>query len=36
MKFMNPELFKRFIEHGIEEIEKDKVILKPYLLKNKK
>ena len=36
MKFMNPELFKRFIEHGIKEIEKDKVILKPYLLKNKK
>lgn len=35
MKFMNPELWKRLNEYGIQEIEKDKVILKPYLLKNK-
>ena len=27
MEFMNPELFKRFIDYGIEKIEKDKIIL---------
>lgn len=33
LHFMNFELYKKFIKYGIEEIEKDKVILKPYLLK---
>lgn len=33
LKFMNPNLYKQLMEFGIEEIEKDKVILKPYLLK---
>lgn len=33
MKFLAPELFEKFEAFGIIEIEKDKVILKPYLLK---
>lgn len=33
MKFIAPELYDKFKEFGIVEIEKDKVILKPYLLK---
>ena len=33
LKFMNPKLYKKLMEFGIREIEKDKVILKPYLLK---
>lgn len=33
LRFFNPELADRFIENGILEIKKDKVILKPYLLK---
>lgn len=33
MKFIAPELYKQFELFGIKEIEKDKVILKPYLLK---
>ena len=33
LKFMNPTLALRFIDFGIEEIKKDKVILRPYLLK---
>ena len=33
MKFLAPELYKKFESYGIQEIEKDKVILKPYLLK---
>lgn len=33
MKFLSPELYERFNIYGIQEIEKDKVILKPYLLK---
>lgn len=36
MEFMNPELFRRFTDYGIEKIEKDKIILKPYLIKDKK
>lgn len=35
LRFMNPELWQKFEEYGIQEIEKDKVVLKPYLLKNK-
>lgn len=33
MKFIAPELYQQFELFGIKEIEKDKVILKPYLLK---
>lgn len=33
MKFLDEDLYNQFIEYGICEIEKDKVILKPYLLK---
>lgn len=33
LKFMNPKLSEKLQEYGIEEIEKDKVTLKPYLLK---
>lgn len=33
MKFMAPQLFKRFESFGIVQIEKDMVTLKPYLLK---
>lgn len=36
MKFLNPELYERFKTFGIEEIDKDKIILKPYLLKKNK
>ena len=36
MEFLNSELYKRFIEYGIEEIEIDQIVLKPYLLKDKK
>ena len=36
MEFLNPELYKRFIEYGIEKIERDQIVLKPYLLKDKK
>lgn len=35
LEFMNPELYQKFIDYGIEKIDKDKVVLKPYLLKNK-
>ncbi len=31
--FMNPKLYQKLIEYGLEHIEKDSVILKPYLLK---
>ncbi len=34
MKFLCPELFEKFKEYGIEEIDKDKVVLKPYLIKD--
>lgn len=33
MEFMNTELYQRFIDYGIEKIDRDKIILKPYLLK---
>lgn len=33
MRFLNSELSERFNEFGIVEIEKDKIVLKPYLLK---
>lgn len=33
LKFFNYELYQKMIEFGLEEIEKDKVVLKPYLLK---
>ena len=33
MEFLNPPLFKKFLDFGIVKIDKDKVILKPYLLK---
>ena len=36
MEFLNSELYKRFIEYGIEKIEIDQIVLKPYLLKDKK
>lgn len=36
MEFMNPELYKRFTEYGIKQINKDSIILKPYLLKDNK
>lgn len=34
MKFLCPELFEKLNKFGIEEIDKDKVILKPYLIKD--
>lgn len=33
MEFLNPKLFKKFLDFGITKVEKDDVILKPYLLK---
>lgn len=33
MEFLNQPLFKKFLDFGIAKIDKDKVILKPYLLK---
>lgn len=33
MEFLSPELYKRFKMYGIMNIKKDKVVLKPYLLK---
>lgn len=36
MEFMNPGLYKRFAEYGIKQINKDSIILKPYLLKDNK
>lgn len=33
MAFMEPELYRRFLDFGITQIEGDKVVLKPYLLK---
>lgn len=32
-RFLNPKLLEKCIKNGLEEIEKDKVALKPYLLK---
>ena len=36
MEFLNPELYKKFIDYEIKKIERDQIILKPYLLKDKK
>ena len=33
--FMYPDLYEKLIAYGIEEIEKDRIVLKPYLLKNR-
>lgn len=33
LHFLNPYLYQKLIDAGIEEIKADKVILKPYLLK---
>ena len=33
MEFLHPELMKKFNDFGITRIEKDNIILKPYLLK---
>ncbi|EGG91587.1 hypothetical protein HMPREF0491_00253 [Lachnospiraceae oral taxon 107 str. F0167] len=32
---MYPDLYEKLIAYGIEEIEKDRIVLKPYLLKNR-
>ena len=32
MHFFNLELLKKFIDFGLAKIDKDKIILKPYLL----
>lgn len=34
MEFMNPALYQKFKDFGIERINKDNIVLKPYLLKN--
>lgn len=34
MEFMNPALYQKFKDYGIEKIDKDNIILKPYLLKD--
>ena len=33
LQFMFPDLYEKMIHYGLTPIEKDKVILKPYLLK---
>ncbi len=33
MEFMEPDLYQKFIDFGLQKIEGDKVVLKPYLLK---
>lgn len=33
--FMYHDLYERLISYGIKEIEKDRIVLKPYLLKNR-
>ncbi len=33
LEFLNPLLFKKFYDFGVTKIDKDKVILKPYLIK---
>lgn len=35
MEFLNPKLYQKFKKYGVEKIDKDKIILKLYLLKNK-
>ena len=32
---MYPDLYEKLIAYGIKEIEKDRIVLKPYLLKNR-
>ena len=32
---MYHDLYERLISYGINEIEKDRIVLKPYLLKNR-
>ena len=34
MEFMNPALYQKFKDFGIERINKDNIVLKPYLLKD--
>lgn len=34
MEFMNPALYQKFKDFGIEKINKDNIVLKPYLLKD--
>lgn len=34
MEFMNPTLYQKFKEFGIKKINKDNIVLKPYLLKD--
>ena len=34
LEFLNPNLLKKLYEFGIVKIDKDKVVLKPYLLKD--
>ena len=34
MEFMNPALYQKFKDFGIERIDKDNIVLKPYLLKD--
>lgn len=36
LEFMNPSLYEAFIRFGLKKIDKDKVVLKPYLLKKSK
>jgi len=36
LEFMNPKLYQKLIQFGLQKIDKDKITLKPYLLKNKK
>ena len=33
MSFLSPDLYSRFIDFGLVQIERDTVVLKPYLLK---
>ena len=33
--FMCPDIYEKLIAYGIKEIEKDRIVLKPYLLKNR-
>ena len=33
MEFLQPELYQKFKDYGLVEIDKDSVVLKPYLLK---
>ena len=34
MEFMKPALYQKFKDFGIERINKDNIVLKPYLLKD--